>query len=456
MPTTTALLLALGLAQAAPPDNPDEALKQAGPGEAVNEPLTESSASLAQAWATLQGTKFFPSTPPKLMPYLDEANIYGSECLKKDALFTGDPLSAAAQQLKTALAQVGFTYSLWQAYDFTAMSDVRKGTDNVLNYYNALFFGTWNIFQSSELTGTAGWLVIGANAGVGLGYDANRQSPQNNMGTLAYTMGTEYGDQVYLYELAWQQSFFNGHLVVTAGFLDQEYALDLNTYSNNAYNQLMNYEFINAAVLPWSYQSLGVIVQWQPCDSFYCMWGSAANDTQPRQDVFDVSSNNWSNTFEFGYIDPNFLGMGRGVYRVLPFVATVDGTTGAGVVFNVEQQLWKDGPIGLFARAGFGNPKVTTIQGAQASFGGGIAIAGSTDNPLMKSEQSYFAAGFYWLDPADQTLARQNEFGIELTYVVQLTETLTVQPDIQFIFDPVQNMDADMNTQFTLQFNITW
>ena len=72
MPTTTALLLALGLAQAAPPDNPDEALKQAGPGEAVNEPLTESSASLAQAWATLQGTKFFPSTPPKLMPYLDE------------------------------------------------------------------------------------------------------------------------------------------------------------------------------------------------------------------------------------------------------------------------------------------------------------------------------------------------------------------------------------------------
>ena len=28
MPTTTALLLALGLAQAAPPDNPDEALKR--------------------------------------------------------------------------------------------------------------------------------------------------------------------------------------------------------------------------------------------------------------------------------------------------------------------------------------------------------------------------------------------------------------------------------------------
>ncbi len=461
MPLITIILLALASPQAKdpPPVEPDEALKQSGAGAATQPPpVGPAEGELGrQLDKARQGFELFPKEQPTLMPYLAEANTYGNQCLQGDALLKGDPLSAAAQAVKTALSQLGFNYSLWQSYDFVAMSNVVKGSDNVLNYYNALLYGTWHIFGTDEMGGTDGWLVIGANAGVGLGYDASEQSAQRNLGALGYPLGTDYGQQVYMYALAWQQSFLAGQLVVTAGYLDQEYYMDLNTYANNAYNQLINYEFLNPATMPWSYQGMGVVVQYQPVDWFYCMWGSAANNTKPRQDPFEgLSMDNWSNTFEFGYIDPAFLGMGKGIYRALPFVATVAGSTGGGILFNVEQQLWKEGPLGLFARGGFGNRNVTVVQGAEASFAGGMAIAGQTDSPLFKAENSYFAAGFYWLDAADNTLARQNEYGIELTYVFQLTETMTVQPDLQFIFDPVKNPAADTGAMFTMQLTFTW
>jgi porin len=53
-------------------------------------------------------------------------------------------------------------------------------------------------------------------------------------------------------------------------------------------------------------------------------------------------------------------------------------------------------------------------------------------------------------------VAHQNEYGLEISYVFQLTETMTLQPDIQVIFDPANNPQSDAVAMFTLQVVYTW
>ena len=50
----------------------------------------------------------------------------------------------------------------------------------------------------------------------------------------------------------------------------------------------------------------------------------------------------------------------------------------------------------------------------------------------------------------------QNEYGLEISYVLQLTETMTLQPDIQVIFDPTNNPQSDAVAMFTFQVTYTW
>lgn len=445
-----ALCVAPQAQQAPPPPDPDEAMKQDRPG---TEPEPETDGPFAQQ----PGFSLLPKTPPTMMPYLATVNLYGDSCTQAGALITGDPLSNAAQIVKTALAQYGVNYAIWQSYNFVAMSGTLGNTKDVLNYYSFNSFLTWNIFQTDELGGSAGWLTVGGSAGTGLGYDGDKQTAQGNMGTLGFPLGTDVGQSAYLYQLAWQQSFMAGQVVVTVGLLDPEMYLDLNTYANNQYNQLINYEFINPAVLPWSYNAMGVVVQWQPVNWFYAMFASAANNTPVGESpVQGISSDDWTNTFEFGLIGEDVCGLGPGTIRVLPFFGTTHGETGAGFMVNLEQKLGKETALGMFARAGFTNDALGAVQGAKSSFATGLVLNGPSESELLKTQQAYFAGGFYWLESPYANSIHENEYGLELTYVLQLTETLTLQPDIQVILDPAKNPNTDSAVMFTMQLVYTW
>ena len=428
------------------PEDPDQAMRQKGTAEETQGPF-----------AAQPGFTLFPSKPPEMMPYLASTTLYGSTCLQEGALVTGDPLSHAAQAVKTELARYGINYAIWQSFDFTAMSGTVPGAKSALSYYSFNSYLTWNIFQTDELSGSSGWITLGASAGSGLGQDNSVQNVQNNLGVVGFPLGTEYGQQAFLYQCAWQQSFLDGQLVVTAGFMDPEVYMDLNTYSNNQYNQLLNYEFINPSTIPWSFNSLGVVVQWQPVDWFYAMFGSLANNTISGQSPFTgLSSDDWTNTFEFGYIVEDAFGLGKGIYRVLPYWGAYQGEDGGGVMLNLEQQLGKDNPMGVFVRTGWTSDALALVQNGRACLAAGFVCDGPSQSPLLRTEQAYFAAGAYWLQVPGTGLVRQDEYGLEFTYVLQLTETLTVQPDLQFVFDPVNNPVADANTIFTIQLNYVW
>jgi porin len=459
-----AAMLAAVAAQAAPspPAGPppvaeDRSMRQAGPDAAAQALERSLEEGPPKPLPFQPGLRLFPTDQPRMMPYLAAANLYGNTCLQSGALVEQDPVSDAAQAVKTALSEYGINYGLWQSYDFVGVTGAQSGTRSTFNYYSMDFYGTLNVFSTDEMGGTAGWLTFAASAGSGLGYDAEFQGPRQSIGAQGYPLGVDYQQDIFVAQLAWQQSFLDGELVVTAGFLNQEYYLDLNTYANNQYNQLLNYEFVTPSLLPWSFQSMGLVVQWQPTEWFYAMWGSAANNTPQSKPAFEnLSFDNWTNTFEVGLIAEDFLGLGPGIYRAVPFVATVEGSAGAGVIFNFEQRLGKDGALAVFGRGGFGNPNVTRLGGTEASFAGGVVLLGPTDAAFFRGQQAYLAAGFYWLDSALEGTPNSQEYGIELTYVLQVTPTVTIQPDVQVILDPMYNAEHDTAVALTLQLNVVW
>jgi porin len=125
-------------------------------------------------------------------------------------------------------------------------------------------------------------------------------------------------------------------------------------------------------------------------------------------------------------------------------------------MLNLEQQLGKDNPMGVFVRTGWTSDGLAPVQNGSACFAAGFVCDGPSESPLLRTEQAYFAAGVYWLQVPGTGLVRQDEYGLEFTYVLQLTETLTLQPDLQFVFDAVNNPVADANTIFTIQLNYVW
>jgi carbohydrate-selective porin OprB len=77
---------------------------------------------------------------------------------------------------------------------------------------------------------------------------------------------------------------------------------------------------------------------------------------------------------------------------------------------------------------------------------------------LVQIEQRLSRAGQVWSQPSavHQPAAHSNEYGFEVTYVLQLTPLASVQPDLQMIWNPANNFSADRNLIFQLQLNLAW
>jgi carbohydrate-selective porin OprB len=340
-----------------------------------------------------------------------------------------------------------------------SMTDVAAGS-SALQYYTAAFVGKWAITEVTN-AGRAGWLSTEANVQLGLSPASRSQTPQGNLGTIINPSGTVFGPNgAWLSELAWQQSLVDGKVVMVAGLVDQANYLDANNYANNSHGQFLNMALVNSTVLPIPYNNMGFNLQWQPGEWWYVIFGSGANNQLPGDSPFsELSFKNWSYLLEFGLTPTNVFGLGSGNYRLQPFVATVDGVTQAGIGLNVDQQLGQNSPFGWFGRFGIGGPAVT-LDGAAVQIASGFAMEAPLKHLglVPKLSNDYLGAGFIWSQPSNamQPAAHSNEYGFETTYVLQLTPMATIQPDLQVIWNPADNANANHNIIFQLQLNLTW
>ena len=404
------------------------------------------------------GREWFPSTPPVLAPYLGGLDDFGNTAVQDGALIPMEPHSMLGQQLKYGASDLGLRYGLWQSLTMVSMSDVASGS-STLQYYTATFVGKWAVTETAD-SSRAGWLSTEANLQLGLSPASRSQTPQGNLGAIANPLATVFGPNGgWLSELAWQQSLADGRIVFLAGLVDQSNYLDANTYANNSQGQFMNEALVNSMVIPFSFNNLGLNLQWQPSKSWYVMFGMGANNQPAGYSPFeDLSFEDWSYLLEFGVTPKDVLGLGSGNYRLQPFLATVNASTQPGIALNADQQLGKNSPFGWFGRFGVGGSRVT-LDGAAVQIGTGLAMQAPLEHLGLapKLSNDYLGAGFIWSRPSSafKPAVHTDEYGLETTYVLQLTPMASLQPDLQVIWNPADST-ADHNIIFQLQLNLTW
>ncbi len=441
------------------PSSPED-LKQQLPATPKGVPMDASVLRrISDSKLGLSGLHWFPSTPPVLMPYLANLDEEGNTAIQPGPLIVVDPVSSSIQAAKFALSDLGFRYTFYQSISTISMSGLSSGS-GALQYYTATFLGKWAIAEDPKGS-SATWLSTELDMQFGLSKASRAQTPQGNLGTIVLPNDTVVGvNGVWLSELAWQQSFADGHLLFLAGLVDESNYLDANKFAANSQGQLLNSALVNSMVLPLPFNNLGVNLQWQPNKSWYLMLGTGANNQLEGDSPFNnLSFDDWSYILEFGLTPQNVLGLGDGVYRFQPFVATVNGHTQAGIGFNVQQQLGKSSPLGYFGRFGVGGSQVT-LDGAKAQIGTGLVLQAPLKcaGLFPKLSNDYLGAGFIWSQPslAAQPAAHANEYGFEATYVLQLTPLMSVSPDVQIIWDPANHPGVSHAVVFQLEMNFTW
>jgi porin len=402
--------------------------------------------------------EWFPSTPPVLMPYLAGLDEQGNTDFQPGALFPADPLSRYPQDMKYWFSDLGVRYTLHQGLTLLSMTDAANGAA-ALEYYTAALSGKWALAEIPG-EGRATWLSYQANVQLGLSPASRTQLPQSNLGVIASPNANIYGPNgIWVQEMAVQQSLMEGKLVLLAGQVNQGNYLDANTYAGNSYGQFLNFVFCKNAVLPLPFNNLGINLQYQPNTNWYLMFGSGALNQGPGQSPFhDLSFENWSYLLEFGATPSDVLGLGPGVYRIQPFLATVNGLTQAGFGLNAQQRLGSASPFGWFGRFGVGGSGVT-VDGAAAQISTGLAWQGPLKSAGLLAERSndYFGIGVVWNRAAAnrEPVFHSDEYGLEATYAFQLTPLVSVQPDLQTIWNPANN-PAARSLVIQLQLNVIW
>ncbi|HUC83681.1 MAG TPA: carbohydrate porin [Candidatus Acidoferrales bacterium] len=412
-------------------------------------------AILARARQAVSHAEFFPAVPPALMPYLSSQDEYGNTAITPGSLFSTFPFEPWVEGAKYQLSTLGFRYTLQQTFTYVSMSNVKQGSDT-LGFYTLNLKSKWAIYDVPNLA--AGWISTQIGAKSGLDTAADTQSAKSNLGTLTNPTGiwsTRNGFRVP--ELAWQQSLFGGHVVAVAGMVSQRNYIDENAYANSGRNKFMNSALINSGVLPLGHYNFGFNLQWQPVDEWYGMIGGNAGNANAGQPPWEnFSWNTWSLPMEIGYAPRDVFGLGPGIYRVQPFAAGVNGTTGGGVCFDLQQKLGEQSPFGWFGRFGIGNSHVSA--NADHQIGTGFVAQGPFRHYLLNRQSNDFlGTGFVWSQPAEttKTVNHHNEYIWETVYVIQVTPTVKLMPDVQEIWDPVFH-NTNHCMVFQLQLSLTW
>ena len=414
---------------------------------------------LEALWADLPKFQAFPQVPPRLMSYLYSSDEFGNTAIRPGALIDVAPLEPQVQWAKYQLSRYGLRYSLEQTFTYAGMSDVVQGNSNLGNY-NLDFAAKWTVFDAPD-AGTAGWLSMQMEYQAPLGSSSQGQTVKSNVGTLTNPNGFWSSHEGFrLPELAWQQSFFSGHMVALVGVVNQANYIDANKYANSGRGQFMNSALINSMVLPLPAYGYGVNLQWQPSNDWYTLFGYSVGSSSPADAPrTDFTWETWSLEWEIGYAPGDFLGLGPGIYRVQPFLGrSSGGEVQGGLSFNLQQQLGPRSPFGWFGRFGFGGSQVS--GGAKAEVGTGFVMQAPLKYAgwVPQLSNDLLGVGFVWSQPSatTKTVYHNNEYVLETFYTLQLTPTSQLQPDLQIVWNPAFNPDPGPAVVFQFQFLLKW
>ncbi len=399
-----------------------------------------------QSMGHLGTWKILPSSPQKLMPYLSGLFTMPENCLQPSLLGETDAISTAAQSIKSAAADIGWHYYMTLTFDYSNITPRVSGMKNNFVSSNNEFWGTWTLAKSAD-NKQGVFLMLEADWGEGFGYNENDKGVQNSLGSLSNPQSsTRGGDGLFIPNLSLGYSGWDGKFVAMLGTLDLSNFLDQNRYSANWSGNLLNLSFNYNPCLPLFWNNWGYMTAWQPHKNFYTLYATSGSNAEINHNPFQyISSNYWVHVAEMGYINEDVLGYGPGTYRFIYTITREDGELGGGAAINIEQQLGKNNSLGFFTRVGYMDDDAAAVTGVKAAATCGFVL----DAPFTssgwgsQSNNDQVALGFLWQRAAEseKPYTHKDEYGIELSVVIQVTPTFFIQPDVQYIFNPVHASD---------------
>lgn len=272
-----------------------------------------------------------------------------------------------------------------------------------------------------------------------------------------------------LYELWYQQSLFDDLIVVTVGKIDANALFAYVEAGSLFLNSSAGYPptIVGMQSYPNPAMSFNVFVN--PADWFYAGvgWYDGSGDTGTKgpatffhnedgyfligelgfkwnlihasdQPLYDgrLCAGGWGHTGTFDRFDGT----------------TQDGT--AGFYIMGEQTVWQFDPANAdrkltgFLQYGWADPEISEIE---HFIGAGLTCYGPIPGRPDDSAGLYVAAA---LLSSDAGFASSQETDIELTYAVQVTPFFSIQPSIEYIFNPGGDTSGANSLVGTLRFSI--
>ena len=238
------------------------------------------------------------------------------------------------------------------------------------------------------------------------------------------------------------------------GTIDTSSYLDQNIYSADWNGNLMNEAFNFNPCLPLQWANWGYLTAWQPTHNFYAMYTTTGCNGRVNHNPFPfISSNAWVHLAEVGFITDDFYGLGEGTYRFQYTLTRYKGKTGCGAAVNIQQQLGQSSRLGFFTRCGVMDTDAATVSNVRAAATAGLVLQAPfrSEGWGSRANNDQIALGFLWERAAEAHYRHKDEYGLELSAVVQLTPTFFLQPDVQYIFNPIQQKDRSGEFIFQLQ-----
>ncbi|MBR3696040.1 MAG: carbohydrate porin, partial [Akkermansia sp.] len=107
------------------------------------------------------------------------------------------------------------------------------------------------------------------------------------------------------------------------------------------------------------------------------------------------------------------------------------------------------------ARCGVMDTDAAALSNVKAAATAGLVLQAPFRDSGWGSlaNRDQLAVGFLWARAADSVspLVHKNEYGVELSAVIQITPTFFVQPDVQYIFHPAGQTDRSGELVFQIQ-----
>lgn len=400
--------------------------------------------------------QFFSASAPRFMPYLDSVFVPGNTCAEPCTFVQNDPISTGAQRVKKILSDYGLQYNAVASYNFARIAPSIHGQRNNFSAFNFQAAGKWFLAKTRD-NAHSFFLSFEADWGVGVNFNQRRGGVQRSLGSLSQPQSSlRGGNGVFLPELALGFSAFEGQWVGMVGTLDVSNYLDQNAYAASWHGNLTNSAFGSNPCLPLEWGNWGYMTAWQPSENFYAMYATSGCNGGINQNPFrHISRDYWVHVGEIGFVFDDVLGMGPGTYRLQYSITRNDGATGDGIACNIQQQLGYNSRLGFFTRCGYLDSDAAAVTGVRAAATAGLVLQAPFSSSGWGSRQNNDQVGFGFLwqraGGTEKPYAHKDEYGLELTAVVQLTPTFYLQPDIQYIFNPVHAESCDHAVVFQLQ-----